>query len=139
MDFPDQVGWGKMELQAPMSGAYINAVEIRAGSMDVGGERFFHPDGAAGTPYVSRGGQQFLHGDHVAFFVARYFCGLLEVEFRGAGDHADEMAGFVTLQHQRFEYLLHGLVELVGNVRGAEVCFVHIVGDQVVGNSGFVQ
>ena len=67
---PNQILRCDPDLQAPLSGAYINMVELFGGVVDVGREMLFHADGGAAATDVAGEGEEFFDRDHFTAFVA---------------------------------------------------------------------
>ena len=101
--------------------------------MEPGGQRFLHADGGAAAADVAGEGEELFDVDHLQFLVAGDAGGLLEVHLLGAGNDADDEARAVAPQHEGFEEPIDGLAEQGGDVLGAEVVLVDLVGDEFVG------
>ena len=126
-------------MKSTLPGAAKDCVVVRQCLVEPGGQRLLHADGGASTTDVARQGQQFFDVNHFHFLVARHFGGFLEVHLLGAGDDAYEKPCLVATQHQRLEQPFYGLSQLFGDMGGAEVVFVHLVGDELVGNLHLVE
>lgn len=102
---PDQILRSDPYLQAPLSGADINVIELSGGVVDIGREMLFHADGGAAATDVAGEGEEFFDRDHFTTFVAGDFGGLFQIDLVGAGNDTDEVAAFVAVEDKRLEYL----------------------------------
>lgn len=102
---PDQILRSDPDLQAPLSGADINVIELSGGVVDIGREMLFHADGGAAATDVAGEGEEFFDRDHFTAFVAGDFGGLFQIDLVGAGNDTDEVAAFVAVEDKRLEYL----------------------------------
>ena len=102
---PDQILRSDPDLQAPLSGADINVIELSGGVVDIGREMLFHADGGAAATDVAGEGEEFFERDHFTAFVAGAFGGLFQIALVGAGNDTDEVAAFVAVEDKRLEYL----------------------------------
>ena len=120
------------KLESTDAGTDVDDVKQLAGLVDEGGEGLLHADGRATATDIAREGQQLLHRDEVAVLVASDFGGLFQIDFLVPRDDAHEVSSFVAFQHQRLEYLIDVLTELVGDMLCAKVVFIHLVRDQLI-------
>ena len=102
---PDQILRSDPDLQAPLSGADINVIELSGGVGDIGREMLFHADGGAAATDVAGEGEEFFDRDHFTAFVAGDFGVLFQIDLVGAGNDTDEVAAFVAVEDKRLEYL----------------------------------
>src|SRR5699024_7158804 len=102
---PDQIFRCEAYLQTPLSGTYINVVELSGCVVDVGWEMLFHADRGAAATDVAGERQEFLDRDHFTTFVAGDFGGLFKIDLVGTGNDTYEIPAFVTVQNKRLEYL----------------------------------
>ena len=102
---PDQILRSDPDLQAPLSGADINVIELSGGVVDIGREMLFHADGGAAATDVAGEGEEFFDRDHFTAFFAGDFGGLFQIDLVGAGNDTDEVAAFVAVEDKRLEYL----------------------------------
>ena len=95
---PDQIRGCKLYLQAPLSGAYIDMVELFGCMVDICREMFFHADGRAAAANITGEREQLLDRDHFTAFVAGDFGGFLQIDLVGSGDDTDEITVFIAMQ-----------------------------------------
>ena len=69
-DEVDQSGRGDLQLKPSDSGADVDSLEIKRGSMEVGRELLLHADRGAAATDVSCNCEQILHGYHLNLLVA---------------------------------------------------------------------
>ena len=99
---PNQILRCDPDLQAPLSGAYINIVELFGGVVDVGREMLFHADGGAAATDVAGEGEEFFDRI-ISQLLLPSFCAFLQ-STSSARDDTDKVAAFVAVQDKRLEY-----------------------------------
>ena len=139
MYFTNQVLRSDFQLESTYSCAHIDVRKIQTGAMNISRKKFLHPDGRASATDIPCERKQILDRYKVALLVAAHFGSQLEVHLVLAGNDADEMSGFVTMQDQCLEHTIDILAQRGCHVGGAEVVLVHLVGNQFVSHLGLVQ
>ena len=104
MYFTNQVLRSDFQLESTYSCAHIDVRKIQTGAMNISRKKFLHPDGRASATDIPCERKQFLDRYKVALLVAAHFGSQLEVHLVLAGNDADEMSGFVTMQDQCLEH-----------------------------------
>ncbi len=127
------------ELESALSGAAEDVVVAGEGLMHPCWQGFFHADRRASAADIAGLRQEFADVNHLDFFVACYFCRLLEVHFVGARNNAYEEACFVASKHECLENLFNRFPKHLGCMFGAKVVLVHLVGDEFVADMELVQ
>lgn len=133
-DVGDQVRRCDLQLQAAHPGTDVDERLGFDRRMDIGREGFLHADRRTAAADVSRHGQQLLHRDQIHLLVARDPGCRLEVHFVVAGNHTDEIARAVALEHKGLEDAGDLLAQLLGDVCRRQMLLVHAVGHQFVGD-----
>ncbi len=103
---PDQILRSDPYLQAPLSGADINVIELSGGVVDIGRERLFHADGGAAATDVAGEGRSSLTGIISQLLLPETLAAFFsDVDLVGARNDTDEVAAFVAVEDKRLEYL----------------------------------
>ena len=76
---------------------------------------------------------------HIGALVARHACRRFEIDLAVARNDAHEDSRAIATQHQRFEYLLDRLAQLLSHVAGIEVLLIDHIGNKFVGDFGAIE